>query len=479
MTLSFLMIACGGGVPSPAADAVTADSAVTDSEAAVDTSGGVESGHRADSAGGAVPADSADSATRAYTPAPDAALQFEGERPRNLLILSIDTLRRNNMSRWAGGSVTPNLDAMMEDGLVLDHLRCAANWTFPSMLAALSGAYNEDLGLAPMRAEWVPDEVETLAEVLDGRGYASAIIHSQPILHPSSNLLQGYASVLYEEEWTAAEISAAGLGAASALGAGDAPWLLHLHYFDPHLPWGAPHDYLVGIDEVDPHWYNLVPDPLSDLTDQWPEFEAREREIVLHYLQVVYDAQLRYMDEHIGRLIDGLWEAGLLEETLVVVFSDHGEQFLERGAFGHGEEIFAEETLGLGFFWSEGLTPGRVDHLVAHADLAPTVLDALGLPPMVGATGEIIGTFDPRRPAFSLCALFKHHELEVIQSVEIDSDRLIYWWDGPRMLFALSDLREEPELGGYDPKDPRVVELEALLSPRTEAIAAILDAKPD
>jgi arylsulfatase A-like enzyme len=110
----------------------------------------------------------------------------------------------------------------------------------------------------------------------------------------------------------------------------------------------------------------------------------------LEHLLARYDGEIRWTDDTIATMLRMLEDAGLLADTLVVVTSDHGDEFLEHGDKGHQKTLHEEVTRVPLIFWAaDGVPAGRVvEQPVALADVLPTVLDALGLPPAAGVEGR-------------------------------------------------------------------------------------------
>ena len=88
------------------------------------------------------------------------------------------------MGRYSGRDTTPALDAWLEESVVLDNHRSCSNWTYPSFVCVYTGAYGEDLGVYPHGIDTYPDEPETLAEMMNDRGYATRMEAAQFVLDP-------------------------------------------------------------------------------------------------------------------------------------------------------------------------------------------------------------------------------------------------------------------------------------------------------
>ncbi len=401
-------------------------------------------------------------------------LSFTGARPTNLLLVSIDTLRRDDLGRWAGGDTSPWLDAWLEEAVVLDHHRSCANWTYPAMACALTGNYNADAGYLPTETNRFPDSATTLAEILKDAGYQTRLVASQALLDPEINLTQGYDHIQQGIGWDSDQVAPLALEQATEMLDEGGPWLLHIHLFDPHLPFNAPGSYRVGEEELPEIPYDLASGwTAANLEEEWEVMDEETRADVLLHLQMLYDAELRFLDEQIGLMFDELEGMGALEDTLVVFFSDHGEQYYEHNGFEHGVAVYTEETLALAGIQAPGLEPMVVDAVTSHVDLLPTILDALGREVPEGLSGSKLGDFAVDRPVFS--AMF--NDKGYAQAVEIGDDRLVYLWEGFAQYFDLAtDHPEQVDL--YDAEDPTVQALWEAMAPMTEAISTLSGETP-
>ncbi len=416
----------------------------------------------------------ADSGTPALLPdtgTPGAVLSFAGSRPVNLVVVSLDTLRRDRIGWFSGGDTTPVLDARLAQGVVLAQHRACSNWTYPALLCLLSGAYPTDLGFMPRNTEPAPPGIETLAEVLGASGYGSALVGSQYLLDPSVALIQGFDHVDTDGEWSAETVTSRALDAATELAE---PWYLHAHYLDPHLPYTAPAEFERRPDDLASTAFDLTdPEVVHAVIEGWDDLDEDERAALLANVAVLYDAEVRYMDHQVGVLLDGLEAGGLLEQALVVLVSDHGEQFYEHNQFEHGGSLYGEETWALASFHGPGLNPAVHADGTSQIDVAPTVLDALGLAPAPQATGAVVGVAAPERPLF---AGFVRQRLTV-QSAEIGDDRLLFNWGLEAFeLYGLAqDPQEQTDL--YDADDPTAQALIDVLWPQVERLAEVLGAE--
>jgi hypothetical protein len=196
---------------------------------------------------------------------------------------------------------------------------------------------------------------------------------------------------------------------------------------------------------------------------------AEEAALARQYLFAVYRGELRYWDHAFAEMWAELEAAGYLEDTLVVYFADHGEQFGEHDGFQHGKALYSEENRVPAAFWARNLVPGRYLGPTIHQDLAPTVLDALGLDPSDAHTGAIIGLEPEDRARFSFCYLPGY--CDPMMSVVAGDHQLIYRWDGKKVFYDVAvDPDEQNDL--YSRTDPEVQALWGRLQPEIMAVYA-------
>ncbi len=164
----------------------------------------------------------------------------------------------------------------------------------------------------------------------------------------------------------------------------DEPFFLFLHYFDVHYDYMPPPSV----------WRRFDPDYEGTLSGEnfvrSPDIHSKMDPRDLVHLLALYDGEIFFTDEHVGYLLDALEESGVSKRTLIVVTSDHGEEFFEHGRKGHRRTLHDEVlTVPLLVRLPERIPAGlRVEELVRHIDLTPTILSLLGMEPF----GPISGT---------------------------------------------------------------------------------------
>ena len=399
---------------------------------------------------------------------------------KNVLMISIDTLRRDRIGRYSCERLTPFIDHLFESALVLDnHYSCSA-WTLPSATCVLTGQTPIDLGAFPqinsMQAVPKIDEATpSLASQLANAGLSTLLVSSNLYISGKSGLDLGYNKVITKrkpanimlttmlEELNTLERTAPGI-----------PWFGHVHLIDPHTPYSPPGDYLTHMDDLpDIEWDLSNAEGTRDMNEAWPNLSSSERSSIGEHLVYRYGAEIRYMNDEIELFFDELENQGFLEDTLILIWSDHGEQFWEHGDWGHGISLHAGENRAIAAFLGPGVPTGSWTYPTTHTDLAPTILGALNLTAPSAWTGAPVGLHDHSRPLFAATA---PKEADVQQSILLDNHRLLYRWDGDKALFNVDeDPFETTDL--YRSEPGRVSTLWEQLEPEINRLVALFPDK--
>jgi len=262
-------------------------------------------------------------------------------RKPNVLVYLIDTLRADHTT--TGGysrDTTPNLKRMADEGITFERAYSQAPWTRPSV-ATLFSSYLHTFHNASKMTGLAP-EIETLAERFRAAGYATGAFLANAHVHGASlNFEQGFSHFEAIEKARQRGDSRANQVQESALAWLDAqqdrPFFLYVHTIDPHAPYDPP-ESTKGVwsgsydGRVTPKRTNA-----RELTDgaPWPEPD-------LKHVVDLYDEEILFNDREFGALCESLRERGLWDDTIVLVVSDHGEEFQDHGGFGHGTVMWNE-----------------------------------------------------------------------------------------------------------------------------------------
>jgi arylsulfatase len=296
----------------------------------------------------------------------------------SVLLIIIDTVRADHLGCYGYGKETsPNIDAFSKECVIFKNAVTPAPWTTPAIASMFTGQYPRVLGY-DAEAVVVDDKVLCMAEIFRNHGYATAGVISHVFVSAELGFDQGFDSFDEENAQGHGHISSPSVtdkGIAFVDAHKDERFFLFIHYFDPHC------DYILH------EGYNFFPDyegdlysgqPIADLREAAPHMTEEDR----RYLNALYDSEIRFTDEHIGRLFRHLKDIGIYENLTIVVVADHGEAFLERGDdwIGHTKNVY-QELIHVPFMIKlPGKDEGRsVDVAVSLLDFMPTVVAASGL----------------------------------------------------------------------------------------------------
>ncbi|MDB4433186.1 sulfatase [bacterium] len=330
--------------------------------------------------------------------------------PRSLVIVTLDTTRVDHLSPYGyQRGTTPNLEAFARRAVRFRRAWSTSSWTLPAHASLFTGLYPAGHGahydarggavLGSVVAMPVADFVRagqlgenntTLAEILRERGYRTGAFVAGPWLHRGFGLLQGFETT--DDEVPGFAGRSAELITDRAIrwlegGVGRAPYFLFLNYFDPHAPYRPP----PGFDDLPRARAGFEP-PYSELMTGEHELTGEERSILVDR----YDGEIRFVDHHLGRLLDAVLSRPGGENTLVVVTADHGEAFGEGGRFGHGFWL-SEELLHVPLlvrFPGDRRGGSSDDALVQLVDVLPLVAAELDFDLPEGVEGLQPGSRD-------------------------------------------------------------------------------------
>jgi len=417
----------------------------------------------------ASPSDTFDSAPP-FTPSP--ALRFTGDPPRNVLMISIDTLRADHVLPGSVFDGAPNLQRWQTEGVyTTDAMQCA-NWTYASTSCTLLGRDPIEHGFLPR----LPDELERpypdgeafLATVFQEAGFRTAISSRNGFLGPRTNNIQGYDDAL--TNLRPAQTQLAGMMEHLRQGDDGSPFFAHVHMIEPHDPYDAPEEYEVGRDALDPvRWDFADGSDVNDLRVNSDELEPEELALAQAHARIVYEAEVRWIDDQIEAGLQAWRDRGLLDDTLVVFWSDHGEQLWEHGRYTHAYDLHYGENQALFSLWAVGLEPVRWDGPVSLQDLAPTVLQAMGLDTPPQMTGFPLGEAPPDRLRRAVTA-----DREPQNAMRREELKLVFQWDtSARLLYdRVADPEETTNV--FDADNPRHAALWEDLVPYIQTTDAML-----
>ncbi|MBD3236969.1 MAG: sulfatase-like hydrolase/transferase [Candidatus Eisenbacteria bacterium] len=373
------------------------------------------------------------------------------ERP-DVIVVLIDTLRRDHLSFYEyDRPTTPRIDALLADSYAFRQAYTPSNWTVPSVASIFTGLYPTSHGVYGHYLT-VPERALTLAEAFRAHGYATGAFIDNPAISEANQFDQGFA-VFYpgwapwwgrsertflerlarghaerrtHASWTRSNgplVNArffewvdarTGGGEDAQAGASDSPSTEggedgaaigrrpifgYVHYMEPHHPYRPPRALRESVAPDAPSGPDRTPHLLRYLDDpqcrdwQCLEDPPRMGKAELTGMVANYDGDVRWADELLGELLDGLRARGLLDRCHLLLFSDHGEEFFDHQGWRHTYSIY-EEVSGcvLAYRPPGGLGDAGpvIERPVAALDLGRTLFEILGFEPPPQHQGRTI-----------------------------------------------------------------------------------------
>lgn len=319
----------------------------------------------------------------------------------NILIYTIDTLRADHASLYGyARNTTPFLKKLGASGIVFDDCQAQATWTKSSIASLMTSLYSFTHGIVA-DADTIPAGSATLASQIRAAGYVTASIVSTPFVGRATGLDRGFDYML-EYPVILREVNPQtdrGTDSA-ALNKVVFPWLdrhhdepffLYAHSTDPHAPYDPPSPFeavfakpserLSFEREYSGFRSNHEYGGGAVISREMCQKAGVDPDRFMKQAEDRYDGEILNNDHNFELLIDKLKRLGVLDNTLIIVLSDHGEEFWDHGWTAHGQSVYQELTHTLLLMWNPGLFPHprRVSEPVQLIDVMPTILDLLAL----------------------------------------------------------------------------------------------------
>ena len=318
------------------------------------------------------------------------------EPAKNVVVLVIDTLRADKLRPFNAQTrvKTPAIDQLASEGVLFELAQAPENWTKPSVASILTGlhpqTHQQKTGDAAL-----PSSAELLSEHLKGEGFATGGFIANGYVSDRFGFDQGwddYTNYIREEKSTEAKdvFDDAGNWIEAHK---DERFFAYIQTIDPHVPYDPPGKYL---QMYDPSEYTgqVRPRMTGDLLEK---AKRNPPQVVFadsdkRRLKALHDGEITKHDHFFGAFLERLSKLGLADDTLVVVTSDHGEEFDDHGSWGHGHSVYQELLhVPLMFRLPNRLPAGtKVGDAVSTLDISATVTDLLGLPEMTHNEGHAL-----------------------------------------------------------------------------------------
>ena len=338
--------------------------------------------------------------SRENEPKGAAAVVHADESWPNVVLISIDTLRPDHLGCYGyERDTSPNIDQLAAAGALFENAISSTSWTLPAHCALFTGLADTVHGCVEMDRR-LAESRTTLAERLQAAGYATVGVFSGPALHPVFGLAQGFDK--YVDCTSYAELTVKVAGAGQTLDGGVVesrsnaditsprvyaevqrwlkenerrPFFMFIHMWDVHFDFIPPPPYDRRFD----------PDYTGSVTGEDffidPSINARMPRRDLEHIIALYDGEIAWTDEHVGKILGEIDALELRESTIVMLLSDHGEEFFEHGRKGHRQTLYDEVIrIPLIVRWPGHVPAGRrYSDQARMIDVLPTLLDLLEL----------------------------------------------------------------------------------------------------
>lgn len=373
----------------------------------------------------------------------------------NIIVIGIDTCRKSHMSCYGyNHPTTPFIDELVRDSILFTNAMSQSPWTLPAFASFFTSTYPSVHG-ARGKAEdgkffSIRDGIPSGVEIMAKLGILTKAFINAPFLASVFGFSKGFFEFDYAHG-NNARIRRANETIKQAM-----HWIqenrrkqffLFIHFFDPHLNYDPPRPPLKRLARQRSFTYQgHLKAPFSLLS------EIREKKISLslddwQFIKLLYDAEIAFVDENCGRLFYFLQEKRLYEKTLIVVLSDHGEEFLDHDGFEHGHSQY-DELLNIPLIikMPSNFKAGKtISNQVNLIDVMPTLLEMLSAPRPKSFEGKSFlnliteDKVEEKRPAFSE----ETHWGEELKSVRTDGFKFIANSNFERQ--ELYDLSADPQ----------------------------------
>jgi arylsulfatase A-like enzyme len=329
------------------------------------------------------------------------------DKPVNVLLISIDMLRPDHLGCYGyARNTSPNIDKLASEGVVFENHISSSSWTLPAH-AALFTSMPDSLHGVTDTDKKLCDRAVTLAQRFARAGYSTVGLFSGPYLHPAFGLGRGFAAYVDcctnrdeldhnpPEKWAMDENAMKkshqditnptvfGMFERWLAARGDKPFFTFVHMWDVHFDFIPPPPY---DKQFDPDYAGKVDGSNFFFNDA---INAKMDKRDLDHVIALYDGEIAWTDMFIGRMRDALEKAGVLENTVIVLTSDHGTEFFEHGDKGHRKTLYDEVVrIPLIVRYPKRLAGRtRVSEQTRIIDVGPTVLELAN----VGVPNNVLG----------------------------------------------------------------------------------------
>jgi arylsulfatase A-like enzyme len=384
-------------------------------------------------------------------------------RQPNLIIVLVDTLRADHLGYHGyARDTSPTIDGRAGESIVLMSHFSHASRTGPSVASLITGLHPRSHGVVnPLTHHdakgTLAAEQQTLAEILSANGYECHGHVANLNVGPRFGFGQGFDSYDFVGSGSALDVSRA---AVETLRAVREPFFLYLHYFEPHDPYEAPRGYAsMFVDAAYDGPVTGTHAQLEEIVGGSFDPDRGDR----GQLVGLYDQEIRAFDDYFASLLEFVEERGLLDDTILLFVSDHGEELLDHGSALHGYTLYDEQLHVPCFIRDARRSARRIHGVTRMVDLLPTLLDLLGVSYDGALQGrDLMPLIDGRAEPLPAPVL-SQASLRAVKTVQLQSLRRDGWkiieTTVPTSRIELYDVVNDPfeqrDLAGKEPSRTR------------------------
>lgn len=382
--------------------------------------------------------------------------------PPNLVLVIIDTLRSDHLSCYGYRRPTsPALDRLAAGGYLFTRSYSASTWTLPSVATLLTGLLPAQHGLLSID-DRLGGDITTVAERLRAAGYRTAAFTDGGFLSPRWGFSQGFDryDTSAGQAWEPKDVEQIVDGAMGWVQHNRyRPFFLLVHTYETHQP------YTYHPQSSDR--FLAAPGAMTagQQVEAWDLLRRRDDDAFRERVTALYDGEIFRADHHIGRLLRQLRELGLMDDTAILVTSDHGEELLEHGGVEHGNGKVFDENVRVPMILrppGSHLTHAVISLPVSGVDVTPTLLELAGCPPVRGSVGRSLLSAPPTGDWRRLILVHGLNSFpDVVENrYRLDRGGASVVYDVVRKQLAIYNLAEDPEM--RRPRAPRRADMELL-----------------
>jgi len=368
--------------------------------------------------------------------APDKAGKF-----KRVIWISIDTLRPDHLGCYGYQRPTsPNIDAFAKEATLFEYCLTPGAWTFPSYAAMFTGKYPSITG-STTNMQRLPPSERTLAELISATDMATFSVQNIPWAGTQSGLNRGFdtcklfwneyadVSLEYSRKWLAQHA--------------DEDVFMFIHLFDPHVPYNPKDKFFGTFDPGYKGGYKRTVIGLEHISEGKAKLSDAER----NHIIALYDEDILGCDEDVGNFLKFLKENDIYSDSLIIINSDHGEEFGEHGKYEHGHQLYNESLLVPMIIRGPGYDKGkRIKGMCADFDIFPTILEWLKIEVSEGLNAVSLNNLMKGQVEKEKRWLLSEQMLTGVEQKAVSTDKYRYIFhtlDGKEELY---DVTEDPLL---------------------------------